>query len=161
MKESYINRLYEHVWWADAEAGKALMAMSFAPSEFVELYAHILGAELIWLDRIEGQKRSIAVWPDATIEACLQLAAKSEDRYRAFISSMIEADLKGMIEYKNSAGRRFSSQLEDILVHVALHGSYHRGQIALGIRSGGGIPNPTDYIGFVRGAASATRADSG
>jgi len=74
MKGSYINRLYEHVWWADAEAGKALMAMSSPPSEFVELYAHILGAELIWLDRIEGQKRSLAVWPDATIEACLQLA---------------------------------------------------------------------------------------
>jgi uncharacterized damage-inducible protein DinB len=33
---------------------------------------------------------------------------------------------------------------------VALHGSYHRGQIALLMRQGGGAPAATDYIAFVR-----------
>jgi uncharacterized damage-inducible protein DinB len=44
-----------------------------------------------------------------------------------------------------------------MLTHVAMHGSYHRGQIAAALRAGGDIPSPTDYIAFVRGAPAATR----
>ncbi len=160
MEESYINRLFNHVWWADSEAGKALSAMSTAPIELVELYGHILGAELIWLDRMEGIERSVSVWPDEGLQGCIELAVRSAERYRSFISGLAQADMERIIRYTNSAGKEYSSRLEDILIHVALHGSYHRGQIARGIRSRGGIPNPTDYIGFVRGAPSATRADS-
>lgn len=36
------------------------------------------------------------------------------------------------------------------LAHVVLHGSYHRGQIALLTRAGGGTPAATDYILFIR-----------
>jgi len=38
-----------------------------------------------------------------------------------------------------------------------MHGCYHRGQVAMLIRDGGGTPAPTDYIAFVRGAPAATR----
>ena len=37
-----------------------------------------------------------------------------------------------------------------VLTHVALHGSYHRGQIAALIRSGGDEPINTDYIMWLR-----------
>jgi uncharacterized damage-inducible protein DinB len=43
-------------------------------------------------------------------------------------------------------------------VHVAMHGSYHRGQITMLVRDAGAEPQPTDYIAFVRGAPAATRA---
>jgi uncharacterized damage-inducible protein DinB len=36
------------------------------------------------------------------------------------------------------------------LMHVALHGAYHRGQIAQVIRQGGGEPVNTDFITFQR-----------
>ena len=54
-----------------------------------------------------------------------------------------------------SAGQAFRSTLEDILLHVALHGAYHRGQLAMLVRDGHGEPAPTDYIAFVRGVAAA------
>jgi uncharacterized damage-inducible protein DinB len=49
--------------------------------------------------------------------------------------------------------------VDDILLHVALHGSYHRGQVALLVREAANKPAPTDYIGFVRGVPAATRQD--
>jgi uncharacterized damage-inducible protein DinB len=49
----------------------------------------------------------------------------------------------------------------DMLLHVALHGAYHRGQIALLVRAGGSTPSPTDYIAFIRGAPAATRTPVG
>jgi uncharacterized damage-inducible protein DinB len=43
---------------------------------------------------------------------------------------------------------------------VALHGAYHRGQIAQLLRQNGAQPAATDYIGFVRGVPAATRHDA-
>jgi uncharacterized damage-inducible protein DinB len=43
---------------------------------------------------------------------------------------------------------------------VALHGAYHRGQIAAALRGAGAVPEPTDFIAFARGSAAATRADA-
>ena len=38
----------------------------------------------------------------------------------------------------------------DIVTHVALHGAYHRGQIAWVLRHGAGEPVSTDFITMVR-----------
>jgi uncharacterized damage-inducible protein DinB len=54
------------------------------------------------------------------------------------------------MEYRNSAGVPFHTSVADMLAQAALHGSYHRGQIALLVRQGGGTPAVTDYIAFVR-----------
>jgi uncharacterized damage-inducible protein DinB len=40
--------------------------------------------------------------------------------------------------------------VKDILTHVGLHGVYHRGQIALLARQGGGTAVATDYIIYTR-----------
>jgi uncharacterized damage-inducible protein DinB len=44
----------------------------------------------------------------------------------------------------------FQTPIKDLLMHVALHGSYHRGQIAQALRLAGGEPVNTDFITFVR-----------
>jgi len=83
------------------------------------------------------------------------LAARNAAELRAVLSSLGLEDLGREIDYRTSDGRAFRSTIEDILLHVALHGSYHRGQIALLIRGGGGEPASTDFIAFVRGAPTA------
>lgn len=54
--------------------------------------------------------------------------------------------LQHEVEYHTSNGATFRNSVADILTHVALHGSYHRGQIALVTREAGPTPVPTDYI---------------
>jgi uncharacterized damage-inducible protein DinB len=54
------------------------------------------------------------------------------------------------VHYRNSAGNEFDNTVRDILTHVALHGQYHRGQIARAMRAAGREPVYTDYIGFIR-----------
>lgn len=53
--------------------------------------------------------------------------------------------LQHEVEYHTSNGATFRNSVADILTHVALHGSYHRGQIALVTREAGPTPVPTDY----------------
>ena len=59
------------------------------------------------------------------------------------------------ITYRNRAGKEYRNTVGDILAHVALHGSHHRGQLALLVRQGGGVPAGTDYITYLWEIADA------
>lgn len=154
---AHLERLFEHLRWADGEVERALGEAAEPPARAVEIYAHVLGAELIWLDRIEAAPQSVAVWPEADLAACRDLARRAHRRYGEFLGRLAPEELTRPVRYTNSAGREFATPVEEILLHVALHGAYHRGQVALLLRDAGAVPAPTDFIAFVRGAAAATR----
>lgn len=151
-----LSRLFAHMEWADERVRTALAAAPPMPRA-IELFAHVLGAEEVWLARLEQRTPGVPVWPPIDLDACTALARATAAGYRAFLSALGERDLARPVRYRNSAGREFESRVDDMLVHVAMHGSYHRGQIALLVRDAGAEPNPTDYIAFVRGAPAATR----
>lgn len=154
----HIRRLFAHLAWADAHVLESIREAG-NPPRARELLAHILGAELVWLSRIEGEKADIAVWPELSLYQCGIHAGRVREEYEQFLGSIGEDDLTTSVHYINSAGNAFDSEVGDILLQVALHGAYHRGQIAMMVRDGGAVPSPTDYIGFVRGAPAATRMD--
>jgi uncharacterized damage-inducible protein DinB len=149
-----IRKLVQHMEWADT---RVLGALRAAPqlSVPVELFGHVLGAEQVWLARLENRKSAVAVWPGLTIDQCAAVSAESAAGYKRLVAGLTEADLDGEIEYTNSAGDGFRSTRGDILLQVMMHGSYHRGQIAASLRAGGAEPAPTDYIAFARGAPAA------
>ena len=155
-----LARLFEHMAWADANVRDALRAMPAGASELAratELYAHLAGAEHVWLARLVGRPARHPVWPALDLETAARLAEETVRELRALVAGLGTDDLSREVDYTNSAGRSFRSRIDDILVHVALHGAYHRGQIALLTRVGGGEPASTDYIAYVRGAPAATR----
>ncbi len=154
---AYLARLADHLAWADAEVLAALRAAHDAPANAREIFAHILGAEEVWLARLHGRPARAPVWPTASLPECAALAADNARDLRAFVAGLAPGDLERTVHYVNSAGRAFDSTIADIILHIMLHGAYHRGQVALLIRSQGGDPAATDYIGFVRGVPAARR----
>lgn len=60
------------------------------------------------------------------------------------------ATLVRTISYTNTKGAAFNNTVEEILHHMVMHGMYHRGQVARGVRQAGGVPLPTDFIVYVR-----------
>ena len=112
--------------------------------------AHILSAEKLWLERIQGTGQSMPVWPTSTIEDCYSLADEMAASWRKYLSDVPDGDLDGKVEYSNSKGEPWSSRVEDVLTHVIMHSAYHRGQIALEMRSAGMEPAYTDFIQAVR-----------
>jgi uncharacterized damage-inducible protein DinB len=152
-----LSRLYAHLAWADSAAVRALRAAKNPPAKALELLSHILGAEEVWLSRLEQRKAGTAVWPALSVEGCAELAETTRKGFDAYLARLGEGDLDRVVAYVNSAGQSFESSAWDILVHVAMHGSYHRGQVMLLLRESGHEPAATDYIAYVRGAAAATR----
>jgi uncharacterized damage-inducible protein DinB len=152
---SHIRSLLDHMEWADARVLESLR-QARVPPRALQLYAHILGAEHVWLTRLEQREPAMPVWPGLTLEQCEAIARENARGFRAYVDRLTSGDLQRTVHYRNSAGLEFDSGIEEILLHVAMHGSYHRGQVALLVRDAGAEPAPSDYIAFVRGVPAAT-----
>ena len=158
MNTDALARLFDHMRWADSCARVALGDNPGALVErALELYCHVLGAEHVWLTRLKGEQATVAVWPRLSLGETEALAEQLHASFETYLDSLRPGDLDRDVTYTNSAGQQFTSRVEDILLHIVMHGSYHRGQVAMLIRDGGGTPAPTDYIAFVRGSPAATR----
>jgi uncharacterized damage-inducible protein DinB len=154
---SVYSRLFAHLAWADQAVTAALRQTTEPAKDWMEVFAHVLGSEHVWRARIEQRAPEIAVWPTLTLDECESVARANHDGYVELLKRVDPGQLDTMIHYRNSAGREFDSTIGDILLHVCMHGSYHRGQIAKAMRQGGIVPAPTDYIGYIRGVPAATR----
>jgi RimJ/RimL family protein N-acetyltransferase/uncharacterized damage-inducible protein DinB len=152
-----LMRLHSHMAWANQQALTAIANATTGRERALAMLGHILGAEHVWLARIAGEQPTVAVWPELTLEACRALSGQNELRFRQLIFSAAPADLARQVTYHTSAGDEYVSTVEDILLHLCLHGTYHRGQIAQQQRQDGAVPVPSDYIAFARGGMAATR----
>ena len=155
---NYLEKLFDHLAWADSRCLASLREARAPLPAAIAVYAHVLGAENAWLARIKGGTAPIPIWPEMSLDECDAAGKAAAADFRAFVSDMTDGDRQKPMTYHNSAGDQFTTALEDILMHVALHGSYHRGQVAALLRTAGDTPAPTDYIAWVRGAPAATRA---
>ena len=156
--DASLRQLFEHLRWADARVQTSLTDAVNPPPHTLDLFAHVVAAEHVWLARMRQEKPEIQVWPKLSLAQCLELGTRNANEFSALVESLDEIGLDSGVTYKNSAGLEFTSSFRDILLHVALHGTYHRGQIAAAVRAGGDTPASTDYIAFVRGSPAARRS---
>jgi uncharacterized damage-inducible protein DinB len=146
----HLRRQFAYDEWANREVLTGLRASAHLPARPRQLLAHILSAERLWLERIRRQPQSLPVWPDFTLDQCEEQIVGLARQWREFFAQISPAGLSETVVYKNSKGEPWTSTVEDILTHVALHSAYHRGQIASQVRAGGEQPAYTDFIHAVR-----------
>jgi uncharacterized damage-inducible protein DinB len=146
----HYQQLFSYDTWANREILAVLRAHGGNPARSLELLAHVLSAERLWLERITSAAQSLPVWPRITVERCAQQAEEMASLWKEFLSGKTESDLACLVHYKNSKGEPFDSRVDDILTHVVTHSAYHRGQIAADMRASGLTPAYTDFIHGVR-----------
>lgn len=147
-------RMFTYDYWANRESLKAMRAAGNVSEDVIGRMAHILSAQKLWLERIQRQNQSMPVWPTATIDRCSVLADEMSIAWQTYLTRIANQfapeSLSTVIDYHNSKGEPWSSRVEDILIHVLFHSAYHRGQIALQMRTSGDEPAYTDFIHAVR-----------
>jgi uncharacterized damage-inducible protein DinB len=146
----HFTRLFAYDAWANHEVLATLRAAPFAPARSLQFIAHILAAERLWWERLEGKEQSLPVWPEFTIAESENLAADLAQSWKTYLAARSENDLEQSVTYRNSKGETWSSRKDDILMHVVMHSAYHRGQIATDMRGAGSTPPYTDFIHSVR-----------
>lgn len=145
-----LTKQLAHVEWANASHLAALERLPHPPPRAMRWMAHVLAAEELWQERLIQSGRPVVVWPELTIAECRALAERTAARWRDILATLTPERLSTPIRYTNSLGEAWNSSVHDILVHVCLHGSHHRGQITAELRATGTTPPYTDYIHAVR-----------
>jgi uncharacterized damage-inducible protein DinB len=157
---SLIRQLLQHSTWADDEVVRALTSTPGAPDQAWREYAHVLGAAEVWLSRLEQRDKRVSVWPDFSPAECEAFKELLRTEYANLQARLSDEALDQSITYTTSDGRSFANTIGDILVHVAMHGQYHRGKVNLLLRQAELAPAPVDLIAFIRGAPTATQASA-
>jgi uncharacterized damage-inducible protein DinB len=143
--------MLDHIHWANLEMLDVLKLTNADAEKALSLFVHILAAENVWLNRLNEMDTShLQVWPKHSLEDCEHLINSNRQGYSQLLKDLSESDYPRLISYKNLKGEACITSISDILTHVSLHGSYHRGQINALLRSEGYEPRNTDFITFTR-----------
>jgi uncharacterized damage-inducible protein DinB len=146
----HLRRQFAYDAWANREVLTAIRGSHASAARSLQLLAHIVSAELLWLKRLQQQPQSQPVWPEWSLEQCEARSVEASELWRKYLESLATDDLTKTVSYKNSKGEPWTSTVEDVVNHVLLHSAYHRGQIASFMRASGDTPAYTDFIHAVR-----------
>ena len=86
----HLRRLFEHAARSDADIERALVAAS-APDQPWREYTHILGADEIWLARLEGRTPTLAVFPTLGASQAARERARIHASFRALLVTRTDA----------------------------------------------------------------------
>ena len=141
------RRLIEYDSWANERVFKVIGQLKKGEKreKAERLFSHILGAQSVWILRIEGSAEEQEVWPDRSTSEMKEIIENNNKKLHDLISRKEE-----YITYQNSKGHKFENKVEEILLHLTIHGQHHRAQIATLLREGGIEPPATDFIYFLR-----------
>jgi uncharacterized damage-inducible protein DinB len=122
------------------------------PEKPLQLMAHLLAAQQIWLNRCKGEPViGVALWPDWKVDILERMINDNHRAWINFLDYLDPDDFINRIYYKSLKGEAFENQLSDILAHVINHGTHHRAQAGQLLKLAGVENLPaTDYIFYLR-----------
>ncbi len=144
----YLRRQFAYDAWANREVLTVLQKNGGEDPRSIQLLAHLLAAERLWMERLEGKDQSVKVWPVSDLSLCEGQVQELERLWPEYLRGV--TDFSQTISYKNSKGEPWTSTIVDVLTHVVMHSAYHRGQIASHMRESGLTPAYTDFIHGIR-----------
>jgi uncharacterized damage-inducible protein DinB len=119
----------------------------------VDLLAHLVAARNIWLYRLGFGSQPLELFPTGTsIRELPQLLDQMQSAWGKYLQSLTDTELARRFDYASYDGPRFRNTVEDVLTQLYGHSLYHRGQIAMLLRSIGAEPAATDFIYWTREA---------
>jgi uncharacterized damage-inducible protein DinB len=148
MKDFFL-KWYQYNAWANRKVLACLQQQNVAEEKILTVFGHLMAANFIWLNRIKGLPKSEhELWGKYDLKRLTLMVAEADENWMAFINETQQFDR--LLKYKNYVGQYFENNVQQIMIHLVNHGSYHRGQVAILLRQKGLEPVNTDFITFDR-----------
>ncbi len=145
--KNYFKRIFEHEHWANLKVLETLISANEPPQRATEIFSHIIAAQRIWIDRINGNGSELKVWELFDTEIILELL---EINYTDISKIIDNQDINKTIAYQNSKGQHFTNTIAETLTHLSLHAAHHRGQMVILLKNHVESLPATDYIFYIR-----------
>lgn len=113
-------------------------------------FVHLLGAEVLWFARWQGQSPKSMLSPDdlPTVAAIRDRWAALIKARRANLAAMGDAALAETVQWTNMRGRTFALPRWQVILHCANHSTHHRSEIATILTALGHEPDSTDLLEY-------------
>ncbi len=151
MNKEYLLNLIKYNFLMNRKIFFEIIKNNEVSEKALRYFCHILAAEKIWMKRLEEKEwNGIEVWPVLKPEEIETMINENETDFTKYVIQAAPALLTSSITYKNIKGIEYSNSVEDVLMHIIIHGAYHRAQFATAIKEDGLEPVNTDYIAYKR-----------
>ena len=149
MKKHFLT-LLDYEKWANDHIITLTQKVESLPPKVKAIFSHLFNAHMIWYNRLTEQTNSTSVWAASEPNEWQQISDRHMQLFQAYIQKLEDEDFSNQIHYKNSKGRQYSSTIYEVLTHLSIHSSYHRGQIVVLLRPMVDEVPATDFIFYLR-----------
>jgi uncharacterized damage-inducible protein DinB len=145
----HLRHLFEYNDWANR---RMIVSLKENVSQRgLEIMAHLLVTEKEYFERLYGKDSTgFDFWPEMTVQECSALAKDNASRYEKLLKRFDDEAIGLYVKYKTSEGIPCENTFRELLSHVLIHSSTHRGNIILKLREEGFEPPTIDYIIYLR-----------
>lgn len=125
-------------------------------SIMLRILDHIHAVDRIFQHHLQGLPHTFkAPRSDALPEfhALANSASEVDDWYASYVADLTENDLKQPIDFVFTSGKPARMTRGEIILHVCLHGTYHRGNAGALLQLRGMTPSRDGITDFLEGAS--------
>ena len=146
---AHLRHLFDYDDWANR---RLLVSLKASDSErALQVLAHLLITKKEYFERLYGKDSTgFDFWPKLSLDECSSLAKETAEIYERLLRDFDDEGLGLTARYKTSEGVPQQNTFREMLTHVLLHSSIHRGNIILKLRESGFEPPKIDYIDYLR-----------
>lgn len=148
MKNTY-KKQFDFEFWANKLTIESIKESNQPDKRLFELISHIVASHSIWMSRFKGEKPTIAGWNLMTLDECLELSKINHARFTEYLNDANQQELERHIQFK-FFDKDSKITIEDAIIHMINHSSYHRGQIIAGLKGKLESLPLTTYIGYAK-----------
>ncbi len=147
--KDYFIKLYQYNQWANKRVLGELENQEVEDKEILTIMSHVVSALFIWLCRIEGgSPEAYPLWKQYPLIGLVKMNEEITGRWLKFVKET--EDFNRELVYNNFVGDPYKNNIEQIMIHLVNHSTYHRAQVALLMRQKGFEPINTDFITYDR-----------
>jgi uncharacterized damage-inducible protein DinB len=121
---------FEH--WSNSLILDALKNLKEESPRALYLFSHLINSHSMWLSRVTKTELKVALFEERSLEENALLMQENLEGWSKYLFNKSMADLLEEIEFMaaweaNPSKRKI--KIEDAIIHLINHSSYHRGQI--------------------------------
>lgn len=146
MKNMLLKQVdFEH--WANTSLLNTMQKANPLDERALLLFSHILSASNMWLSRVHTLPLTTTLFQERTLAECEVLLHENTRNWIAYIEKANQEELDRIVDFIFPIdGTKKRISVQDAILHILHHSSYHRGQIVAKLK---GFVEPLPLVTYI------------